>query len=204
MTGPFDSDQIASDIFVLADNLDWNDFHLVGHSMNGLAGFKAVLTDWKGSKRIKSFVAVTPVTPDGYPATEEDAAFLKAAITDDETAAMALGALTGGKLNAAWAQRKTTRHRQTSSPAAVEAYYDMWLNEDFSGSFSAANIETPVLVIGGRQDLPGFQEEHYAQTIAKWLPNAAFTYIENAGHYPMQETPIYFATLIETHFNENQ
>jgi pimeloyl-ACP methyl ester carboxylesterase len=55
-------------------------------------------------------------------------------------------------------------------------------------------------VIGGRNDLPGFQEAHYSATIANWLRNVRFHYVTDAGHYPMQETPVLFANLIEGHF----
>lgn len=52
--------------------------------------------------------------------------------------------------------------------------------------------------------LHGFQEDYYNKTIAKWLPIVKFAYIDNAGHYPMQETPILFATLMEAHFSANK
>lgn len=65
--------------------------------------------------------------------------------------------------------------------------------------FAAAKIETPVRVIGGRNDLPGFQEAHYDETLAKWLVNVDFAYIDNAGHCPLQETPVLLATLVEAH-----
>jgi len=204
LKGEYNTDEIAADTIRLADHLGWEKFHLVGHSMNAMAGFKTLINDWKGDKRIKSYVAVTPVTPDGYPATDEDRVFLAAAIDDDETARAAFGGLTGGKLNAAWAANKTARNRSTSTKEALRAYYDMWLGEDFSAALNAADIKTPVLVIGGRNDLPGFQESYYADTIANWLGNVAFTYIENAGHYPMQETPILFASLVEGHLASNR
>jgi len=200
LEGAFTSDEVSGDIARLADHLGWSQFHLVGHSMNGMAGFKFLLNDALGAGRLKSYVAVTPVTPDGYPATEEDRAFLAAAISDDDTARMAFGALTGAKLNSAWGDGKTARNRQTSRPDALKGYYTMWLDEDFSEAFRKAHIATPVLVIGGRNDLPGFQEAHYSATIANWLQNVRFHYVTDAGHYPMQETPVLFASLIEGHF----
>lgn len=204
LDGEFTSDEVSGDITRLADHLGWSQFHLVGHSMNGMAGFKFLLNDSLGAKRLLSYVAVTPVTPDGYPATDEDRAFLAAAIGDDDTARMAFGALTGAQLNTMWGQVKTARNRQTSRPEALRGYYKMWLDEDFSDAFSRAHIDTPVLVIGGRNDLPGFQEAHYSATLATWLENVRFHYVSDAGHYPMQETPILFASLIEGHFSSTR
>ena len=204
LEGDYNTEEIAADTLRLADHLGWEKFHLAGHSMNGMAGFKTMMRDWQGKRRLKSYVAVTPVTPDGYPASDDDRAFLTAAITDDQTAGAAFGALTGGKLNDRWAAGKTRRNRATSRTDALQGHYDMWLEEDFASELASADIKTPVLVIGGRNDLPGFQEEYYGKTLAKWLPDARFEYIENAGHYPMQETPVLFASLLEAHFAANK
>ena len=204
LSGVYNTDEIAEDTFRLVDHLGWERFHLVGHSMNGMAGFKTLLRDWRNKRRIKSYVAVTPVTPDGYPASDDDRAFLSTAITDDETARNAFGALTGGKLSAAWAGRKTIRHRASSRPDALRGYFTMWLEEDFAEELVAAKIGTATLVIGGRNDLPGFQEAYYTKTVANWMPNIQFSYIDNAGHYPMQETPVLLATLVEAHFKANK
>jgi len=201
--GAYTSDEIAADVLRLADHLGWDHFHLVGHSMNGMAGFKTVMRDHAGSRRIKSFVAITPVTPDGYPASNEDRAFLWAAIDDDKTAKDAFAGLTGGKLNATWAERNTDYLRLTASPTALRGYYRMWLEEDFSEAFRAAGVTVPILVIGGRNDLPGFQEAYYAETVAKWAPDIRFAYIDDAGHFPIFETPALTAALIESHLRAN-
>lgn len=200
LSGAYSSAEIAADVLALADHLGWRRFHLVGHSMTGMAGFRLLMQDWQGERRVQSFVAVTPVTPDGYPATDEDRAFLDDAIDDDAAARMAFSALTGGRLNSAWSDLKTARSRATARPQALRGYYEMWLGENFSAAFSAARIGAPVLVIGGRNDLPGFQAAHYQATLASWLSDVRFEYIANAGHYPMQETPILFASLLEEHF----
>lgn len=199
LTGTYSSSEVAGDVSSLADHLGWTDYSLVGHSMNGMSAFRHLLDDWTGPRRVRSLVAIAPVTPDGYPATAQDREFLAATITNDEMAHAAYGALTGGRLSPRWAARRVARHRKASRREAIEGYYDMWLGEDFSAEFAAAGVATPVLVIGGRNDLAGFQQAHYDQTLAHWLTNVSFEYIDNAGHYPMFETPILLASLIERH-----
>lgn len=201
LKGAYNSDEIAGDTMRLADSLGWDRFHLVGHSMNGMAGFKTVLRDWQGARRIKSFVAVSPATPDGYPASDEDRAFLIAAIDQPDVTAMAFGALTGGKLGQRWSVGKAAHALATADRAAMCGYADMWLDEDFSEVLRAAEVGTPVLVIGGRNDLPGFQQAHFDATVAHWLTNIGFHFIDNSGHFPMNETPLLFAALVETHLN---
>jgi pimeloyl-ACP methyl ester carboxylesterase len=105
--------------------------------------------------------------------------------------------LTGQRLSPAWGRLKTARHLQTSTTEAMKGYYRMWLETDFSAEVRRARVGTPFLVIGGRQDLPGFQEGHLRKTFGAWYPNVEFTFIADAGHYPMHETPVYLASLLE-------
>ncbi len=200
MQGDYNSTEIAGDIFRLADELGWDRFHLVGHSMNGQAVQRAALIDWQsGNRRIENIVAVTPVIADSYPADEETAKFLMDLIQNPEMSAMGFSALTGGKLNTSWVQFMTERHLETSRGDAMRGYYDMWLNEDFSAEIEAAGIETPILVIGGRNDLPGFQEDVLRAGFEPRYKNVSFAFIENAGHFPMIETPALYTSLVEAH-----
>ena len=84
-----------------------------------------------------------------------------------------------------------------SSEEALKGYFRMWLGTDFSEEVKRARVETPLRLIGGRQDLPGFQEEKYRSTSGAWYPNLEMHFIDDSGHYPMQETPVYLATLLE-------
>lgn len=45
----------------------------------------------------------------------------------------------------------------------------------------AVKIWIPLLVIGGRQDLPSFQEDHLRATFGRWYPNADFQFITDAA-----------------------
>jgi pimeloyl-ACP methyl ester carboxylesterase len=198
LKGDYTVEEIAGDTLALADALGWGRFHVVGHSMSGMAVQRLAIDDWtSGARRLKSVVAVTPVTADGYPATKEDREFLWSAIHNEEVSRMAFDALTGGRLGAVWARVKTARNLETSDAEALKGYYKMWLDADFSADAIEAGMETPIRVIGGRNDLPGFLEEKYRATFALWYPRAEFRFISDAGHYPMQETPAYLAALIQ-------
>ncbi|MGE0141553.1 MAG: alpha/beta fold hydrolase, partial [Ilumatobacteraceae bacterium] len=197
IAGCYSSEEIARDITNLANHLGWPRYGLVGHSMSAMAVFRHLVDDARSERRITRAVAITPVTASGYPATADDRAFLAGTITDDAVAVAAYGALTGGRSPRRWAEDKTARHRAVSSVTAVRGYYDMWLGEDFAQSFASAGIDIPVLVIGGRNDLPGFQQQRLESELRDVLSNVEFTYIENAGHYPMIETPLWLAALVE-------
>ncbi|MEN8180730.1 MAG: alpha/beta hydrolase, partial [Pseudomonadota bacterium] len=109
MKGQYTVAEVAQDVFHLADSLGWKRFHVVGHSMNGMAVQWMAVDDWQsGAKRLKSVVAITPVTADGYPADEGTKQFLWNAIHNRDVSEQAFGGLTGGRLLSAWSRIKTT------------------------------------------------------------------------------------------------
>jgi pimeloyl-ACP methyl ester carboxylesterase len=123
-------------------------------------------------------------------------------IGNPELSQAAFHMLAGQRLLPAWGRSKTRRHFDSADTAALRGYYRMWLEEDFSADVIAAGVATPLRVIGGRQDLPGFQEEHLRATFGACFPRVDFRFITDAGHYPMQETPVYLASLMEGFLGE--
>lgn len=201
LTGEYTASEIAGDVFALADHLGWKTFSLVGHSMTGMATQRALIDDDPSDPRIERAVAVSPVTANGYPADDETKQFLWAAIEDAEMAIQAFTMLTGGRIAPAWAAQRAARFNDVADKDAVRGYYEMWLNSGFGAEAAQAAPKTAFQVIGGRNDLPGFDEDTYRSTIGQWFPNATFEFVTDAGHYAMQETPIRAAHLIEAHLS---
>jgi pimeloyl-ACP methyl ester carboxylesterase len=198
LTGEYTVEESAADVFRLADALGWRRFHVVGHSMSGMVVQRMAIDDrTSGARRLASVVAITPVSAAGYPADAATKEFLLSLIGRKHLSSQGFALLTGGRLSARWSEAKTERHLATTTPEVLEGYYRMWLETDFSEAARAAAIPTPMLVVGGRQDLPGFQEEQLRATFGAWYSGAELTFITDAGHYPMQETPAYLAALIE-------
>ena len=198
LEGKYTAEESASDAFQIASHLGWDRFHLIGHSMSGMVVQRMALDDWRsGARKLKSLIGITPVSANGYPADDDTKAFLWGLIQERERSELGFSMLTGQRLLDSWSRLKTLRHLETSSKEAMEGYFNMWLEQDFSEELKDAHVETPLLVIGGRQDLPGFQEPHLQSTFGTWYPNIEFCYITDAGHYPMQETPVYLATQLQ-------
>ncbi len=198
LSGAYSVDEVAADAVRLADSFGWTDFHVIGHSMSGMVVQRMLVDDWiSGAKRLTSAIAITPVSADGYPADEGTKKFLWDLIHQRELTEQGLLMLTGQRLSSVWARSQAIKHLQTSTKEAVQGYYRMWLDTDFSNEVRKAKVGTPLLVIGGRQDLPGFQEEHLNKTVGGWFPNVEFTFITDSGHFPMEETPVYLASLVE-------
>jgi uncharacterized peroxidase-related enzyme len=204
LKGEFTLEEATSDLFSLVNHLNWGRYHLVGHSMTGMVVQAMALDDTQtGSQRIKSVVAITPVAANGYPADEGTKQFLWSLIHKRHESEQGFALLTGKRLSKGWQKTKTERHLKTSSEEALKGYYRMWLETDFSTAIKKARIKLPFLVIGGRKDLPGFQEDFLRSTFGAWYEKALFSFIEDAGHYPMQETPVLLGSLIEGFIERN-
>lgn len=200
--GKFTVDEVAGDVVALADQLGWDRFHLVGHSMSGMVVQRALIDDWlQQVRRIKSAVAITPVTADGFPADQATRQFLWDLIHREDMTEQGIAGLTGNRLLHRWSKVMARYNLDTSEASAMRSYYKMWLDSDFSSEANAVRPGTPIRVIGGRQDFPGFGEAKYRETFSAWFPNVDLQFITDAGHFPMYETPVYLATLVESHLN---
>lgn len=199
LKGNYTSNEIANDVFNLADDLGWNTFHLVGHSMTGLAVQKTTVLD-KGN-RLKSVVAITPVPAAGFPLDEENKQFFLSIINNREMAQVGYGAMTSERLTSNWSKLRAQRFLEKVHPEACRGYLEMWTGENFEKDIAGTN--KPFLVIAGQFDHPGFQLPRMQKAFDSFK-NVEFIENLNAGHYPMEETPVFLATAIEKFFNQNK
>jgi pimeloyl-ACP methyl ester carboxylesterase len=192
--GAHTSTQAALDAFAVADHLGWERFHIIGFSMTGMVVERMVLID---PARIKSEIAVGPVSAAAVKMEPERRAFFEKTLVDDDAVRELAARITDHRLTKEWSEHKLMLARTTRDHAAVREYLDMWTLDDFSAEMAAARPETPLLVVAGEWDQKSFLEDDMKSTFMAWHPNAELVVIRNCGHCPMQETPIYLATLVE-------
>lgn len=91
------------------------------------------------------------------------------------------------------------RHsRDTTTHQACAGYLTAWTKTNFADDVK--RIDTPMLVCPGEHD-KALTREVMEKTYLAWLPKAAERQVlANAGHYPMQETPVHLATVMERFF----
>lgn len=189
--GTFDMKELAGDALALADHHGWRRFHAIGHSMGGKA-VERILADGKG--RVLSAVAITPVSAAAVPMDEATKALFTGAIDSDEKRRAVIDFSCGNRLSRRWLDWMVANSRAQTTPAAFAAYLAAWSGEDFVAA--VAGDPTPILVLVGEHDRD-LTPEVMQQTFLSWHPRAELQVIANAGHYPMQETPVYLATVIE-------
>lgn len=190
LTGAFTVEEVAADCLALADQLGWTRFHVIGHSMTGMITQRLAAD---APSRIASAIAVCPVSAAGNKLSPEALAFFASTTEDDEALRRLFTFVTGG-LSDAWVERKVQQNRDLIAPTCRAHYLDMLVGADFVEE--VRGLETPYLVMVGDKD-PGLDAAAMERTFLAWHPNAELCVLPNCGHYPMQECPPYFATLIE-------
>jgi len=196
MQGEHTMAEISADVIALADRLDWDRFHVVGHSMGGMA-VQRVALDAPG--RVKSITALTPVPASGVPLDADGEALFSGAPDSDDNRRMILDFTTGGRLSGQWLDWRVRCSRESTTRDAFADYLTAWTKTDFSDEVKG--LDVPTLVVVGEHD-GALNADVMKQTYMEWLPNARLEVLPNAGHYPMQESPVWLATVIEKFLRE--
>ena len=103
--------------------------------------------------------------------------------------------MAGNRLSVLGANVKGRRALARSTEAARLGYLEMFDKSDFHSEVE--RLKMPVTVILGENDLPFFQPDHIAGTFGKWYGDLTVVVSPNAGHYPMQETPVFYASVVD-------
>ena len=82
---------------------------------------------------------------------------------------------------------------QRASAEAFAAYFPAWADTDFSAGIVGRH---PLKVLVGEHD-PVFNAALMERTYLRRYAHASLEVLGNAGHYPMNETPLALVTAIE-------
>jgi pimeloyl-ACP methyl ester carboxylesterase len=189
--GPYTIEQIAHDALALADQLGWSRFALVGHSMGGSA-IQYVLAE--APQRVRALVAITPVPASGVPFDDQGWAFFSAAAQDPAVRRQIIDMTTGQRLTATWLDAMVRSSLAHADVEAFAAYLPAWAKTQFVERIQGRSV--PVLVVAGEHD-PALGENTCRATWLQHYPHAQLEVMRNAGHYPMDETPIALVTVME-------
>lgn len=195
LAGSYTIDEIAGDAFALAQKLGWDWFYVVGHCMGGMVA-QHMLAD--EPQQVRAAVLIAPVPACGMRFDEDTWTLFQAALDDPVSRAGIVDFSTGGRLSAAWLEAMGARSVACCAREAFAGYLAAWSKTDFSARMQGGAQRTKVLV--GEHD-SSITPTLMTETILAWNPRAELDVLGNCGHYPMQETPVYLATVMERFLN---
>jgi len=191
VAGNFTMQEAAADALALADELGWDRFSLVGHSMSGQAIQHALL---QAPGRVRRLVALNPVPATGVPMDPDGWALFSGAAASRDNRFAIINFTTGGRLPPAFVDHIVQHSLDHSEVGAFGAYLESWAKDDFSEQVTGNQAAVKVIV--GEHD-PALSAPVMEQTWLRFYPAAELEVMPNAGHYPMFETPAALAASIE-------
>lgn len=189
--GRFTMEEAATDAVALADELGWDRFSLIGHSMSGVAVQHVLL---QVPERVRRLVAISPVPANGVAMDEPGWALFSGAAESRANRRTIIDVTTGSRLTPTFVDQVVQHSLDHSSVAAFGAYLNSWAKADIAER--VRGNQTAVKVLVGEHD-PALSAPLMEQTWLAWYPNAELEVLGNAGHYAMFETPVALATTVE-------
>ncbi|MFC9324624.1 alpha/beta fold hydrolase [Kitasatospora sp. NPDC057015] len=189
--GEYTLAEIAGDVLALADQLGWESFSLVGHSMGGKAAQRVLA---EAPHRVRKLVGVAPVPASAYPLEGDAYDLFHGAAERPANRRAILDLVTGHRAGAVWLDRMTAQSLALSRPEAFAAYLVDWTTLDFAAKVTGSRL--PVRVFVGEHD-PALSEAVMRATWLAHYPDAALETLPGSGHYPMYEVPVAFASALE-------
>ncbi|MER7763555.1 alpha/beta hydrolase [Streptomyces sp. NPDC097619] len=190
--GRFDVPEIAGDVLALADELGWDTFSLIGHSMGGKAAQQVLV---HAPHRVEKLIGVAPVPASPYAMDEATHALFHGAAAEPGNRRTILDLVTGNRASGHWLDRMTAHSVEVSRPEAFASYFASWQSLDLSAAVKGNTV--PVLVLVGAHDL-ALTAEVMEATWRVWYPHSEVRILPGAGHYPMHETPVALVTAVES------
>ena len=184
-------EEIAEDTVTLADELGWERFALLGHSMGGSAVLRVFANV---PDRVSAVIGISPVPASGVPFDEQSWQLFDGAAQNDGNRYAIIDFTTGNRQSPTWIKQMVAHSVAVSSRDAFGAYLPSWAKTDFSAELPAPSV--PVKAIVGEND-PALGPDTMRETWLRQLPGCELDVQTNAGHYAMYEAPVGLITSIE-------
>ena len=189
--GEYTLEEASNDVKNLISALSLNEVYLVAHSMSTMIAQKVALID----NRIKSLILITPIPASGVKAPEIQKKALLKQMKENKSLIEEIVNSSSKRYNQTWRDKRVKMAYEASTVEARVGYMNMYMTNDFLDE--AKNIKIPVNVIVGKNDFPVFGLNSIKKVFETTFENFKIVECQEAGHYPMIECPIYFASKIE-------
>jgi pimeloyl-ACP methyl ester carboxylesterase len=189
--GEYSCHEASQDVKNLITFLNLKEVYLVAHSMSTMIAQKIALID----DRIIKLILITPIPASGIklPQLAQDKLINEMSENKNKIEEIVYSA--SKRHNETWAKNRIKMAYEASTLEARVGYMKMYLTTDFS--YEVRNINIPLKIIVGKYDFPIFGLSVVSKNFTHYYNDVEIVECQEAGHYPMLETPVYFASKIE-------
>jgi len=189
--GEYSCEEASNDIKNLLTFLNLEKVYLIAHSMSTLIAQKIALID----DRILQLILITPIFASGVKLPEITEKSLLKDMAKNESKIEEIVYSASKRYNATWAKNRIKMGYESSTVEARVGYMKMYMHTDFSQEVNA--IKLPIKIIVGKHDFPIFGLKLVTKVFSHYYDDVEICECQEAGHYPMIESPVYFASKIE-------
>ncbi|NVJ52260.1 MAG: alpha/beta hydrolase [Campylobacteraceae bacterium] len=189
--GEYSCKEASNDVKNLITNLNLESVHVIAHSMSTMIAQKLALID----ERVKQLILITPISAAGIKMKPEAEKKLIESMKKDENLIEQVVESASKRYNQPWKDYRIKIGYESSILEARTGYMTMYLTTDFIEEVK--NIKVPIHIIVGHHDLPAFHKNNVRKQFEGHYNNFEIIECMEAGHYPMIECPVYFATKVE-------
>lgn len=192
--GKYNLDEAKNDIINLVSFLKLENYILVAHSMSTMIAQHIASVD----KRMEKIILITPISYLGVKSTLKAKENLLSQMKKNSGKIEEIVEQSSKRYNLVWKKYRVNLAYNCSLLEARVSYMDMYLNIDFESiGNNKLKINIPIKIITGKHDFSVFSKIEVSKYFQEFN-DVEIVEFEEAGHYPMIECPVYFASKIES------
>lgn len=188
--GEYSCAEASNDVKNLITHLNINELIIVAHSMSTMIAQKLALID----TRISKLILITPIPASGVKLSKIAENSLLKDMAKNENKIEEIVYSASKRHNKTWAKNRIKMGYESSTVEARVGYMKMYMHTDFSDEVK--DMKIPIKIIVGKHDFPIFGLDLVTKLFTHYY-DVEIIECEEAGHYPMIECPVYFASKIE-------
>lgn len=188
--GEYNLEEASNDIINLINHLDIEDVIIVAHSMSTMIAQRVALLEPK----VKKLILTTPLSASGIKVPEIQKKSLLNKMIENKRAIEQIVRSSSRRYNQTWAKYRIEMGYSSSLVEARVGYMNMYLNTQ--NIKNKINKDVQVYIIFGKNDSPVFGKVEIQKNFSEY-ENIEIIECLEAGHYPMIECPVFYASKIE-------
>lgn len=191
--GKYNLQEAINDVTTLISYLKIKNYILVSHSMSTMIAQHIANID----RRLLKLILITPISFFGVKSTLKAKENLLSQMAKNSGKIEEIVEQSSKRYNQTWKNYRINLAYSCSILEARLGYMNMYLNENFEDSSKEQIVlNIPIKIITGKYDFPVFSYTEISKQFSIFN-DVEIIEFQEAGHYPMIESPIFFASKIE-------